>query len=34
MIFVPNFLWIKNKPKDYEKYVSDENKVLLALERA
>ena len=33
MLFVPNIFWTKNKPKDYEKYVGNENKVLLALER-
>lgn len=34
MTFVPNLLWTRNRPKDYEKYVVKENKVLLALERA
>ena len=34
MLFVPNTIWTKNKPKDYEKYVGNENKVLLAFERA
>ncbi|MBR5745714.1 MAG: hypothetical protein IKX92_00475 [Clostridia bacterium] len=34
MLFVPNFFWTKNKPKDYEKYAKNENRVLLALERA
>lgn len=33
MLFVPNIIWAKNKPKDYEKYVGNENKLLLALER-
>lgn len=33
MLFIPNILWSKNKPKDYEKYVVNENKVLLVLER-
>ena len=33
MTFVPNIIWTKNQPKDYEKYVGNENKVLLALER-
>lgn len=33
MLFVPNFLWTKHQPKDYEKYASNENKILLALER-
>lgn len=34
MLMVPNIIWTKNKPADYEKYVVNENKVLLALERA
>ena len=34
MLFVPNFMWTKYKPKDYEKYAKNENKLLLALERA
>ena len=34
MLFVPNFIWTKNKPQDYEKYESGENKILLAFERA
>ena len=34
MLFVPNFFWTKDKPKDYEKYAKNENRVLLALERA
>ena len=33
MLFVPNFLWTKHQPKDYEKFASKENKILLALER-
>lgn len=33
MLFVPNYLWTRNKPQDYEKYAKGENKVLLALER-
>ena len=33
MLFVPNFFWTKHKPKDYDKYVKNENKVLLTLER-
>ena len=33
MLFVPNMIWTKNKPQDYEKYVECENKVLLAMER-
>ena len=34
MLLVPNFIWTKAKPKDYEKYAVNENKFLLALERA
>jgi len=33
MLFVPNILWTKHMPKDYEKYVNNENRLLLALER-
>lgn len=33
MLMVPNIVWTKNRPKDYEKYVSHENKVLLVFER-
>ncbi len=33
LLFLPNLLWTKNKPKDYEKYVQRENSVLRALER-
>lgn len=33
MLFVPNIIWTKHKPEDYEKYVVNENKVLLLLER-
>lgn len=33
MLFVPNALWTKYPPKDYNKYVKNENKLLLALER-
>ena len=33
MLMLPNIIWTKNQPKDYEKYVSNENKVLLAFER-
>ena len=33
MLMLPNIIWTKNKPKDYEKYVGNENKVLLAFER-
>lgn len=33
MLFIPNGFWAKNQPKDYEKYVQKENRVLLILER-
>ena len=33
MLFVPNMIWTKNKPQDYEKNIEGENKVLLVLER-
>lgn len=33
MLMAPNLLWMKNKPTSYEQYVSNENKVLLMLER-
>lgn len=33
MLFAPNLIWTKNKPKDYEEYVHKENKVLLIFER-
>lgn len=33
LLFLPNLLWTKNKPKDYEKYVRRENGVLRVLER-
>ena len=33
LLFIPNMLWSKNQPKDYEKYVVNENKVLHVLER-
>ena len=33
MLMVPNMLWTKNKPTDYEKYAANENKILLLLER-
>ena len=34
MLLVPNFIWTKNQPKDYEKYAANENKFLLVLERS
>ena len=33
MLLIPNLLWTKNQPKDYEKYVTQENKVLRGFER-
>ncbi|MBU3803647.1 MAG: hypothetical protein H9872_02655 [Candidatus Cellulosilyticum pullistercoris] len=33
MLMIPNIIWSKNKPKDYDKYVINENKILLIFER-
>ena len=33
MLIIPNIVWTKNLPKDYEKYVKKENKILLAFEK-
>jgi len=33
MLMLPNIIWTKNQPKDYKKYVGNENKVLLVFER-
>ena len=33
MLFVPNILWAKKMPKDYDHYSKNENKFLLILER-
>ena len=33
MLFVPNILWTKRKPSDYEKYAPRENKILGVFER-
>jgi len=33
MLLIPNFIWAKNKPKDYDRYVGNENKFLGILER-
>lgn len=33
MLFIPNAFWMKNKPKDYDTYVKNENKILVCLER-
>ena len=34
MLFIPNMIWVKNQPIDYEKYVISENKILQIFERA
>ena len=33
MLMVPNLIWTKHQPKDYDKYVGNENKVLAVMER-
>ena len=33
MLMIPNIIWSKNKPENYDKYVKNENKVLLLFER-
>lgn len=33
MLFIPNILWTKHKPKDYEQYAGNENRILLLFER-
>ena len=33
MLMVPNLLWTKNQPENYEKYSKNENKILQILER-
>lgn len=33
MLFVPNIIWAKNKPVDYDRYSHDENKTLSIIER-
>ena len=33
MLMIPNWVWTKNQPEDYDKYVINENKVLLVFER-
>ncbi len=33
MLMIPNMIWSKNKPKDYDIYVKNENKVLLIFEK-
>ena len=33
MLFIPNIIWIKNKPAGYEESAKNENKVLLIFEK-
>ncbi len=33
MLMIPNIIWSKNKPEGYDKYVKNENQVLLLFER-
>ncbi len=33
MLIMPNIIWSKNKPKDYDRYLKNENRVLLIFER-
>lgn len=33
LLFAPNIIWTKNRPQDYEKYVGNENKILVTMER-
>ena len=33
MLMIPNIIWSKNKPKDYDKYAENENKLLRVFER-
>ena len=33
MLFIPNMMWTKHQPADYDKYVVKENKILVLLER-
>ena len=33
MLFLPNLLWTKNQPINYDRYVINENRILLAFER-
>lgn len=34
MLLLPNIIWTKHQPRDYEKYVNNENKILLIMERS
>lgn len=33
MLMIPNIIWTKNKPKDYDKYEKNESKFLILLEK-
>lgn len=33
LLMVPNLFWTRNQPMNYDKYVGNENKVLLVMER-
>lgn len=33
MLMIPNLIWARNKPRNYERYAGNENRVLLAFER-
>lgn len=33
MLLIPNIIWSFNKPNDYDRYVKNENRILLAFER-
>ncbi len=33
MLFIPNLFWTMYKPQDYDKYVKNENKILLIFEK-
>lgn len=33
LLTIPNIIWTKNQPKDYGKYVTNENRILLMFER-
>lgn len=34
LLMIPNIIWSRNQPKDYETYAVNENKILLLFERA
>ncbi len=33
MLMIPNIIWSKNKPQDYDKYVKNENQILILFEK-